>query len=518
MSGISYESIPQHLRQFLAHNQILSFTDFILHTSPEETQWYTEVYLNYIKLDEIGKRNGNTFVVDFTNLCKRLLFRKPEVAVKILKSKFQENVDYRVEASVESDKKIFLTTDAACNFAENSGTKKGKREYLHRKNLEKQMEDYELLQKFYTTRKTYHDGLVKNFKDYPVVYLADIHFPQGQSKSVAKKLGWSNDLERTDKILGLSNYTHIFTHVFRCLGNRALVQSLVTEEKMQPHIDCKNMMEDTNISNLFEFSPTFVETDLIRLIQDRLGVFNVPEKQDQEVFRENNETVGSLPVTLYESNVKKNNAGYKIQQIHPDNLDKPVAIFESPIHVVRTIEGATMNRLVNAISDCTLYLGYRWIRVSPEDDLYKVHYLPPTKVLMKSTSTKGLVAKLDKEAKVIKRVFANQSEAMKEAGLSSRSAISTAIKTGRLSHGHAYRMWDNCTAEQRAAYENDHGKMELCEQVGKKVVRLDPNSKERVEVYNNIQLVLNQFHFSRESLHKAIENDIQLKGWYWKFA
>jgi len=568
MQQITIADIPERLHEYIAYRYPLSLDEFLkVVLKPEDIEWHNQFRLHAgsIKKQEDFKK----FIIDLESLAKYLGYSRLDVAKRNLKD-MEESIDYEVKVQSTSmggrpKETINLTMNAARRFCIKSKTKIGNEIAKMVVRFMESVEDFLLIDPIYTFRNCIHNKIVEAYSNFPVIYLADVFLYQNGFLTVLKKIGQSHDLSSRQHTLSSDmKTTCTFTHAFRCARNFALEQNILKDPRVKQHLYVDPINGHVSKETV-KFNEAFTESDLLQLIKQRVEDFNRPvdnlqisELQTQiddlkfklsnakevENIQEVKTAVKESPNNLemkdvieaftsqinaledkfilgYLSNTtevlnRKNSRGYKIQQINPNNPTVAVAVFESAIHVTRVIQNASKSRILNAIAEHTLYMGYRWARVSDDqDDDRVVKDLPPVKVFKKSTH--GLVAKLDKDAKTIKEVFSNQREAMKEAQLASPGSISVAIKNNTLSRGHRYMMYDNCTPEQRAAYEDDHGDFNIIESGGVKTHRLHSRTRIRLETYANIETVVKKFRVSRATLKKAVSNKTLLKNFYWEF-
>jgi len=499
------------------------------------------------------------FLIDFETLYKHLGYSRKDNAKRVLK-KLQENQDYRpFHTSVERfnpnpKERIFLTLRGAQRFALSSETERGKEIAKTIIRIFEVLVDYDLLSIYMRGRRLRHDAIVEWFSNYPVVYLADVFFLENGGLRKLKKIGWTNNISsRQDTLSTDMKTTCIFTHAFKCVQAYRLEQRILKEPIVAEHLFIKPINGHTSTETI-QFSDKFNEQQLNELIKLKLPEFNICSvehdlelrqkeleqtklaietkrlgileifmkqglsRQNAEQLLNNMESsiiVSPIPVAIIEKQSRKNSRGYKVQRIDPNNPGVPIAVYESALDVTRHVEGASKARIINAIKENTLYMGSRWWKVNEGDDETIVHNLPEIQMIRKSS--KGLVVKLNKEATVIKGVFANQRDAMKEAQLTSPGAISMAIKNDTLSYGHRYRYWSDCSDTLRNEWINLHGNPDEPETVGKRLQRLNPLTGEVIETYNTLEFVVKHFQVSRASIKKAISENKICKGWRWKF-
>ncbi len=498
---------PQRLHRFLANRNIPGLNDYLrMVLKPTHYKWY---------LDYVQQRNQNhveAYRVNLEDLQLSLGYSRKDNAKRLLDN-LTENVDYnttQVPTGGRPRNIVMLTLRGAQKFCLVSGTPTGKETADILLPLLESTVDYSLLSSYMESRHFRENILVNNYSDYPVVYLADVFHYTGEGLMILKKVGHSKNLRRRqDTLSGDMKTACYFTHVFRCIRNydceqAVLKDALVTEKlfkiSINGHVSTETLLLDAQVS----------ETQLESLVSEKIKEYNigVNEQDATENVQTDNRTEGRVIIPY------KNLRPYKVQQISPEDLARPVAVFESPVHVTREVSGASRARLKIAMTEGIMYMGHRWLAVADDKDPWIVHDLPPIKETRRST--KGLVAKLTKDASVIKEVFISQREAMKEAQLSGPGAISIAISKKSLCHGHRYIMWEDCEEHLKEAYLETSELPEIPEFKGIRVQRIDAMTGEVEDTYPTIEHVLRFFRMSRDTLKRAsIEGRIE-KGNKWK--
>ena len=501
--------------------------------------------------------NGDRLPVNFDKLVKMLGIRKDN-GLRILRDLYPDENELhwsctKIKAGRGRPREVFmLSNNASQVFCMNSQTPRGRELTKFFANLVEMLLQYDALTREIERRSYKQEALVQTNANYPLVYLADVFYVRDGTLNVLKKIGWTADIKsRLETLTSDMKALCVFTHIFPCVRGRALEQDVLKEPVVLRHLFSEPINGHTSTETL-QFSDDFTEADLVALISGRVDVHNerIEERTNtlshdmQKVALEQRQLevletfvaaglgkmragemmngsqlisgicIPAAPAALFEAKPRKNIKGYKIQRINPNDLSKPMAVFESAIEVSRRVPGSSKTRIKNAIAYNTLYMDSRWMKVAHGEDENVIHNLPPLQTMRRVT--KGLVVKMDQN-RVIKLVFRTQREAMHEAQLNTTGAISNAIKNGTRSHGHYYDYWLNCTEDQRHAYISDHGYPEAPENRGIRVNRLDTSGR-IVETYNNMEAIVKSFQVCRKVLKEGIEKRSLVRGFLWEYA
>lgn len=522
----------------------------------------------YLSLYAQNVSSEDDYAMPFDYLIQQIGIRKDN-AKRLLVKLFPENHGWRRLEDIITNgrpaENIVLTYEASRLFATQSRTTKGLQIATFLLHIAQAAVEYDKLQHFMDSRAFKQETLVEANKQYPVVYLADVYFMGADMRlNVVKKIGWTTDISKRVQSLPRDlRATCFFSHVFRCIRSFDLEQMILRSEQVARH-RYKDPINGHLSEEIVYFSDSFTEDMLVHMIKEALPEFNDRVMDDpmtlirlqEERLRidainaeteRNKAEAEQRKVRIFETHVHtalaqgqsmtqngdimklympvlhaplldntpmKNKMGYKVQRINPADISRPIAIYESIVDATRQVPGASKSRIKAAIQNNTLYMDSRWWTVRHDQDQDIVHDLPPLQHMRRVT--KGMVAKMDQNF-VIKEVFRNQDDATKEAQLKSRASISIACKAGTPSRGHYYKLWDNCSEEQRNEYIRVHGYPETVENAGIRVSRLSAE-KEVLEIYPNIECVLKTFQMGRKTLQNAIDNEKVAKGWYWCYT
>ncbi len=559
-------NLPQRLRQYLLGKFCLSIAEFVkIETSEEEYQWYE----SNVRIR--NKEQIRDFVVEFSHLSSYLRYTRKDNAKRILIKEFVRDTDYiinNVETEGRPIEKIMLTMNTAHRFTAMSRTSKGKEISAIFVRLIEVMADYTVLSTYFEKMEFMHNTLVEVNKNYPVVYLANI-FVEDENEHVIciKKLGYSENVVERQKQLRTQFKTNCwFTHIWKCVRSHKLEESLKKEQIFQENRFKQSINGFVSTETLL-LNDNFSESMLIELIETRLPEYNIisedaflkrkefemkiieaekslaelkleSEKIELETNKVNfvvnyaseyqrrvlpegqNVQLHTLiqdppiPFAVYELDSRKNSRGYKIQKIDANDLKTVVSVYESAIDVTRKVEGVSKAALLKAMSNNTIYKGFRWSSVKHGEDENIVKNLVTTQPNRRVV--KGMVAKINRNDTEIVEVFSNQKEASEKAGIKSRSAICNAIKNNTLSQSHFYRLWDECSNILKEKYISVFGDPEKPDNNGIKVDQIHPLTKQIIKTFPTMESVTKFFGVSRATIRKSITENKTCKGFLWR--
>jgi hypothetical protein len=149
------------------------------------------------------------------------------------------------------------------------------------------------------------------------------------------------------------------------------------------------------------------------------------------------------------------NLGPRLQQIHPEGLTL-VKVFESVAECIKE-SNFVMKRpsIQKAVTENTVYQGYRWMYVERDKDPNTITNIPPTK--QTKAQNLGYIAKVNSEKNEIINVYLDRKTASINNGYESSSALDNHVKNESLTKGHYYMLFDKCPEELRDAFVEKHG-------------------------------------------------------------
>jgi hypothetical protein len=312
--------------------------------------------------------------------------------------------------------------------------------------------------------------------------------------------------------------------------------------KGKSHVEIVQLDLDFNYDSLLKLvnnQVTFLKTDQVR--RENLRILELEnqkvlldiEKLGLETLKQNGINSISHLKTLFDTidsktkpdisilkdtiKTRKNSRGYFIQKVSTLDFSIVQGHYDGSLDATRKVQGSSKTRIEFAMKNNTPYMDSRWVKVDYKLDPNISHCVEPTVEIRKQKC--GLVAKLDKNSTCIKQVFQSQKEATEEAQLTSRGAISNAIKNETLSRGHLYKMYLDCSDTLVQNYEKIHGKqIYLSNANGIHIDQIDPISKKIVNQFSNIEYIIKEYGITRSTLKEAIDKQMILKSYTWNYS
>ena len=134
------------------------------------------------------------------------------------------------------------------------------------------------------------------------------------------------------------------------------------------------------------------------------------------------------------------------------------------------------------------------------------------------TQKEGFIAMLNINKDIIVQVFPDQKSATEERHFTSSASISQAIAQNRLSSGHYFCYYHDCSDELKNAYlAHSTLPKKPARSNAIYIKQLNPITKELINTYNSIQDVQIQFQASRRTIQNAISKKTILKGFLWSY-
>ena len=390
-----------------------------------------------------------------------------------------------------------------------------------------------------------HITLVESFRGFPdkyVVYLGIIRILENGKSLV--KIGSTKDIKRRSEehIKELGSMT--LFKIFECELNEPF-ERFLQQHKTISAWSYKEIVYDGRRSNEV-FEVTSVEITLMISIATRnvhnFRRHNTPE-QVLELVREelaeatalkkledvrpkdnHHEPVIIQPLTMAEHRRFTQVRGEKIQRYTIDaggdtfTLD---ATYSGTIDAVRKSR-PTVSRtaLMIAIKNCTIYRGFRWMKLERKMDDNTLQI--PSATVASQPSNTGKVAFLDLNKTRIEMVFPDQKAASANRKFSNGAAICKAMKEGTKSGGYYPVRWDDCSVEMQNDYLARNGGIIPEKNVrgnGVEVTKHHPIAPHAlIKKFPSITDVIIELHVNRDTLKEAINFNRILNGFIWRFV
>ena len=202
--------------------------------------------------------------------------------------------------------------------------------------------------------------------------------------------------------------------------------------------------------------------------------------------------------------------GPRLQKINPETL-QIIKVYETVTEAMKENSNIKRPTINKAITENTIYLGYRWLLVDRELDSEIIHNIEPTKLT--KTQNLGYIAQLNKEKTEIINVYIDRKTACQFNGFQSSSALDNAVKNYILTKGFYYKLYDECENELKSMFEKKINGIPVLYKNGIGQFDLQDNLiKEFICKYDCIK----QLNMSDKTLTKALDNNISYNGYYYK--
>ena len=204
--------------------------------------------------------------------------------------------------------------------------------------------------------------------------------------------------------------------------------------------------------------------------------------------------------------------GPRVQQINPDTLSL-IKVYESVSQC--TNENYKMKRpsIIKAITENTIYNGYRWLYVDRDLDPYVITSIQPTKKT--KIQNIGYIAKLDKNKSEIINVYLDRKSASVANNFRCSSTLYNHVKNHSLINGNYYILYDDLCNNLRNNFLAKHNIQKIL------------LYKNGIGQYNIQQKLINEFsckyecikklHISDRTLNKALERNIAYNNNFFKY-
>jgi hypothetical protein len=220
---------------------------------------------------------------------------------------------------------------------------------------------------------------------------------------------------------------------------------LVENETLKNVIASSNQLQE-------QYNYTLEIKELLNNQKEMMKIIKNLEKSNKEILEKINPPQIKTNTGFQEPLV---NLGPRLQQIHPEGLTL-VKVFESVAECIKE-SNFVMKRpsIQKAVTENTVYQGYRWMYVERDKDPNVITNIPPTK--QTKAQNIGYIAKLNSQKNEIINVYLDRKTAAINNGYESSSALDNHVKNESLTKGNYYMLFDKCSDELRDAFIEKHG-------------------------------------------------------------
>ena len=209
----------------------------------------------------------------------------------------------------------------------------------------------------------------------------------------------------------------------------------------------KNQQQNTNTGNDNELLKEIIHTNKILLSK-----VNSLEQTNKEILSKLNSQQEKKIVTGF--NQQLPNLGPRLQKINPETLQL-IKVYESVTEAMNESKHIKRPSVMKAITENTIYCGFRWLLVERNLDPNIVHEIKPTKET--KVVNLGYIAQIDKDKTNIVNVYIDRKTAANFNGYTSSSALDNPVKNNSLANGFYYMLYNNCDDELTSKFEEING-------------------------------------------------------------
>jgi hypothetical protein len=172
------------------------------------------------------------------------------------------------------------------------------------------------------------------------------------------------------------------------------------------------------------------------------------------------------------------------------------------------IKRPTLNK---AIVENRVYYNYRWLFVERSMDPNIIHNISPTKESIHKDM--GYIAKINQEKTEILNVYIDRKTGASDNGFETLSALDNPVRSGKLTNGFYYMIYEKCSEELRANFEAQHGGYPKLYRSG--IGQYDRNNN-LTRIFLCKYYCCNQLSISDKILSKSIKKKLAYNGHYYK--
>jgi len=210
--------------------------------------------------------------------------------------------------------------------------------------------------------------------------------------------------------------------------------------------------ENLNLINTMKSSDNIFIKELLELNKKLFEEVLDLKKSNKEILEKINTIQVKNTITTNFGEVSKN-TGPRLQQINPETL-KLVKIWDCMAEALKADPKLKRASIGKAVTDNTVYHGFRWIFVDRELDQNKIHKIEPTKETRIQNT--GYIAKLNKEKTKILNVYLDRKTACKFNDYKSDSSLDNPVKNSTESNGNYYMLYNECDSELIKSFEKSN--------------------------------------------------------------
>jgi hypothetical protein len=262
-----------------------------------------------------------------------------------------------------------------------------------------------------------------------------------------------------------------------------------------------------NAMNTFANNDNELLKEIIHTNKILLSKVNSLEQTNKEILHKLNSQQEKKIVTGF--NQQLPHLGPRLQKINPETLQL-VKVYESVTEAMNESKHIKRPSVMKAITENTIYCGFRWLLVERNLDPNVIHEIQPTKKI--KVVNIGYIAQLDKDKTKIVNVYIDRKTAAHFNGYESSSALDNPVKNTSLANGFYYTLYNNCDEELTSKFEEINGTPMLYKNG---VGQYDTNNN-LVKEFECKYECIKSLAISDKTLTKALTKNIPYNGHYYK--
>ena len=204
-------------------------------------------------------------------------------------------------------------------------------------------------------------------------------------------------------------------------------------EKLKLECEKLKLLNELNSTNKNNFIDELINTN--KLLLNKMDQL---ERSNKEILEKLNQLQTKTTNNFAEP---LKTLGPRLQQINPDTLTI-IKVHDTIAECIKINPKLKRSSLNKAITENTVYQGYRWLSIDRDLDSTKIHNIENTKITR--IQNVGYIAKLNKEKTEILNVYLDRKVACMENEYKSDSALDTPVKNKTLTKEHYYLLYDEC--------------------------------------------------------------------------
>ena len=270
-------------------------------------------------------------------------------------------------------------------------------------------------------------------------------------------------------------------------------------------------LEAKNLSLMIQMNESKSEnvfvSELMKEIKYLSNKIDSVEKMNKEILEKINQ---SQVITTTGFNQEPLNLGPRLQKINPETMEL-VKYYESVSEVMKENPNIKRPTLNKAIVENRVYYNYRWLFVERSMDPTIIHNISPTKESIHKDM--GYIAKLDQNKTQILNVYIDRKTGASDNGFELLSALDNPVRSGKLTNGFYYMIYEKCSEELRENFEAEHGGYPILYRSG--IGQYDTNNN-LTRIFLCKYYCCNILAISDKILSKSIKKNLAYNGFYYK--